>query len=44
MATHVMALLGNQQEEVTLVSHLPDPIAVQSLENLIQLEAMMHYN
>ena len=41
MATHVMALLGNQEEEVPLASHFPDSIAVQSLENLIQLEAMM---
>lgn len=45
MATHVMALLGNQQPEVPLANHhLPDPIAVQSLENLIELAAMMNYN
>lgn len=42
--TYVMALLGNQQQEVPLISQLPDPIALQSMENLIQLEAMMHYN
>jgi predicted DNA-binding protein YlxM (UPF0122 family) len=42
--TCVMALLGNQQPEVPVVSQLPDPIALQSMENLIQLEAMMHYN
>jgi len=42
--TYVMALLGNQQQEVPLVSQLPDPIALQSMENLIELEAMMHYN
>jgi len=43
-ATYVMALLGNQQQEVPVVSQLPDPIALQSMENLIQLQAMMHYN
>ncbi|MDP1810053.1 MAG: hypothetical protein Q8K66_01520 [Sediminibacterium sp.] len=42
--TYVMALLGNQQQEVPLASQLPDPIALQSMENLIELEAMMHYN
>jgi len=44
MATHVMALLGNQQPEVPLVSHPPDPITAQSLENLLELAAMMNYN
>lgn len=44
MATHVMALLGNQQSVVEQVYHLPDPIAEQSLENLIELAAMMNYN
>ena len=43
-SSHVMALLGNQQQEVTLGTQHPDPIALQSLENLIQLEAMMNYN
>ena len=42
--THVMALLGNQQQEVPSASQQPDPIALQSLENLLQLEAMMNYN
>lgn len=43
--THVMALLGNQQPGLLpSVTHEPDPIAVQSLENLLQLEAMMNYN
>ena len=43
-SSHVMALLGNQQQEVTLGTQHPDPIALQSLENLIQLEAMMNYH
>jgi hypothetical protein len=43
-STHVIALLGNQQQEVILATQHPDPIALQSLENLIQLEAMMNYN
>lgn len=43
-STHVIALLGNQQQEVILAIQHPDPIALQSLENLIQLEAMMNYN
>ena len=43
-STHVIALLGNQQQEVTLAIQQPDPIALQSLQNLIQLEAMMNYN
>ena len=42
-ATHVIALLGNQQQTPPVI-YQPDPIALQSLENLIQLEAMMHYN
>ena len=43
-STHVMALLGNQQQEITLAIEHPDPIALQSLENLLQLQAMMNYN
>ena len=43
-STHVIALLGNQQQDITLAIQQPDPIALQSLENLIQLEAMMNYN
>jgi hypothetical protein len=41
---HVMALLGNQPQETTLAVQHPDPIALQSLQNLIELEAMMNYN
>lgn len=43
-ATHVIALLGNQQQDTPPTIYQPDPIALQSLENLIQLEAMMNYN
>lgn len=43
-AIHVMALLGNQYQEIPRTVYQPDPIAQQSLENLIQLEAMMNYN
>jgi hypothetical protein len=43
-SSHVMALLGNQPQETALAIQHPDPITLQSLENLIQLEAMMHYN
>ena len=43
-SSHVMALLGNQEQETSLAIQHPDPIILQSLENLIQLEAMMHYN
>lgn len=42
--THVIALLGNHEQEVLSVIEQPDPIALQSLQNLIQLEAMMNYN
>lgn len=41
---HVMALLGNQPCEVILSDQQPDSIALQSLENLLQLDAMMNYN
>ncbi len=43
-STHVIALLGNQQQEIAPAIQQPDPIALQSLQNLIQLEAMMNYN
>ena len=43
-ATHVMALLGNQKQEVPMVSREPDPIAIRSLENLVELASMMNYN
>lgn len=41
---HVMALLGNQPCTVILDDQQPDAIALQSLENLLQLDAMMNYN
>lgn len=44
MAEHVMALLGNQDQEVTALSHQPDPIEVASMENLLELAAMMNCN
>jgi hypothetical protein len=43
-ATHVIALLGNQQQEILPAILQPDPIALQSMENLLQMEAMMNYN
>ena len=43
-SSHVMALLGNQEQDTALAIQHPDPIVLQSLENLIQLEAMMNYN
>ena len=43
--THVIAMLGNQLQEVTPVNAQQDSIALQSMENLQQLEAMMiNYN
>lgn len=43
--THVIAMLGNQVQEVTPTSQQPDAIALQSMENLQKLEAMMvQYN
>jgi hypothetical protein len=44
-AAHVMALLGNQPEEEPVpFSAAADPIAVASMENLLELTAMMNYN
>lgn len=43
-AAHVMALLGNQPCQHTTATPPPDPIALQSLENLFQLQAMMNFN
>jgi hypothetical protein len=43
-STHIMALLGNQQTEDTLSYQEPNAIVLQSLENLMQLEAMMNCN
>ena len=42
--THVIALLGNQQQEVHLADQQPDSIGLQSLQNLMELDAMMNYN
>lgn len=43
--THVIAMLGNQLQEVTPDNQQPDSIALQSMENLQKLEAMMiNYN
>ena len=43
-AAHVIAQLGNQHYEDATATQQPDPIALQSLENLLQLEAMMNFN
>lgn len=40
-AGNVMALLGNQEVEMAMTSHEPDPIAVRSLENLKELAFLM---
>ena len=43
--THVIAMLGNQVQQVSLAEQQPDSIAIQAMENLQQLEAMMiNYN
>jgi hypothetical protein len=43
--THVIAMLGNQVQDVSVADHQPDSIAIQAMENLQQLEAMMiNYN
>lgn len=41
-SAHVIALLGNQQCQDITATLPPDPIALQSLENLLQLKAMMN--
>jgi len=43
---HIIALLGNQPEDTYLVmdSQDPDPIALRSMENLLELASMMNYN
>lgn len=43
-SAHIIALLGNQQTEEVLTYQEPNAIVLQSLENLLQLEAMMNYN
>lgn len=43
-AAHVIALLGNQRPQDIIEIQQPDAIALQSLDNLLQLEAMMHLN
>lgn len=43
--THVIAMLGNQVPDVSVADQQPDSIAIQAMENLQQLEAMMiNYN
>lgn len=44
MAAHVVALLGNRPEPEPIRSAEPDPIAVVSMENLLELAAMMNCN
>jgi len=44
MASHVIALLGNQPEEPAVTTVHPDPIAMAAMENLVELAAMMSYN
>lgn len=44
MATHVMALLGNQPDEPTQTNTPPDAIAIVAMENLVELAALMNYN
>jgi hypothetical protein len=39
-----MALLGNQVADIPAASHQPDPIALKSLENILELTSMMSYN
>jgi hypothetical protein len=43
---HIIALLGNQPENIALVidNQEPDPIAARSIENMLELAAMMNYN
>lgn len=41
---HIIALLGNQPQVIQLPSDEPDPIALRSMENLLELTAMMNYN
>jgi transposase len=41
---HIIALLGNQPEAIAVPANEPDPIAVRSMENLLELTAMMNYN
>jgi hypothetical protein len=43
-ADHVIALLGNREEEVPTILQQPDPIVLRSMENLKELAAMMHFN
>jgi len=44
MVQHVIALLGNHAEEPSTCGLQPDPITLQSLENLMELASMMQYN
>ena len=42
MTTHVIALLGNQEEPDPVTSTEPDLIAVTSMENLLELASLMN--
>jgi hypothetical protein len=44
LVQHVMALLGNHAEELPICGQQPDPIMLQSLENLMELASMMQCN
>lgn len=46
MASHVVALLGNQPDTPVAddAQTDPDPIAIASMQNLIELTSMMNYN
>jgi hypothetical protein len=41
---HVIALLGNGLEEVSIASDEPDAIMLRSMENLKELASMMSFN
>jgi hypothetical protein len=41
---HIIALLGNQASALPVTLEQPDPIALRSMENLLELTAMMNFN
>ena len=41
---HIIALLGNQSHSLPIAMEEPDPITLRSMENLLELAAMMSYN
>lgn len=41
---HIIALLGNEPDAIPILSDEPDPIALRSMENLVELTALMNYN